>query len=722
MPNKTAPRNDTLLSGDLGNDTLNSSTFLNVTLDGAGGGNDLFIIAGNKSTTVIGSVGNDTLRVSTSFDLRDSLVSGIEHLVYLGTAASTLTGNGGAGSIIGGAGADTLRDGGDGTVSELGATTLAGGAGNDRYEVSNSEVVIVESSLVSATASLNGGTDTVVSSADYSLLQAANVENLVLSKDEGATATYGEGNAGANSIVGNDNIEGNMLVGLQGSDTIVGGAGDDLIFGAQATEKLGTAVYSGVDLSSLITPDMYGNLGFLGAMADGAIVAQVDDVDGTYFVKVSKTGVLDMGFGGDGSLTPLDVFGDSEVTGVNTSDASVVLLADGRFLVSGLQKDGKEAYARLTANGALDTTFGSGGYFTPENALAVGETVLAQFGNGVDGFLVAKTTATGTRFQVFSTNGTLPTGATQAFVSSDYDFSSLTTDPNVQVHGGKVVIEGSKVDGGTVLVRLTATGGLDSTGTTAFGTSGILTLGSDTLTSAYDFSDANIEVRGDAIYISGVSKTVDDITNEAILRYSADGKTPVAVNFSADDEIQDVKILSDGRIVAIVGQSGDAGDSTLFKVYNYNTSTKTYASSPISSTATSDYSYEGGLLVAQGAKILVQLADSEGNPALARLNADATLDSTFGVGGFFLVPDAEEGETYDFASLQITVSDGKLLATGIKLTTDDGESALVVRLTADGKYDTTFGINGVLSSEPAEGEVDFRILSNGAIVLVDDSS
>ena len=717
---------DFTLARGLGSaDTINANDFNNVTLDGGDGydelngglGDNLFIV-NSIYDTVVGGGGVDTIQTSVSYSLENT---GVDNLIFTGTAAAALTGNGRAGSIIGGAGADTLRDGGDGIVSESGATTLIGGAGNDRYEVSNSDVVIVES--------LTGGIDTVVSSVDYVLANAANVENLILTGD----ASSGYGNAGANLIVGNDG--GSTLVGLQGSDTIVGGAGGDLIFGAQATEKLGTIIYSGVDLSSLITPDIDGNLAFLGAMSDGAMVAQVDDEDGTYFVKVSKNGDIDTSFGGDGSLSPFDVFGDLEVTGVDTTDASVVLLADGRFLVSGLEKDGKEAYARLTANGALDTTFGSGGYFTPESFLANGETLLAQFGNGVDGFLVAKTTATGTRFQVFNMDGKLPagapTGASQAFVSSDYDFSSLTTDPNVQVQGTKVVIQGFKTIGldaeqnpiqVPVLVRLTATGALDTTGTTAFGISGILTLGSDTLTSAFDFLDADIQVRGDAIYVSDISQTVGETINQAVLRYSADGKTPVAVNFSADDEIQDLKILSDGRIVAVVGQSSDAGDSTLFKVYNYNTSTKTYASSPISSTATSDYSYEGGLLVAQGAKILVQLADSEGNPALARLNADATLDSTFGVGGFFLVPDAEEGETYDFDDLQITISDGKLLAAGIKLTTDDGESALVVRLTADGKYDTTFGVNGVLSSEPGEGGVGFRVLSNGAIVLVDGSS
>jgi hypothetical protein len=104
--------------------------------------------------------GLDTLLSASSYDL--NYATNIANLIYIGTAGATLTGNGGAGSIIGGAGNDTLRDGAQAAVppsidttdytigggnSASAATTLVGGAGNDRYEVSNSEVVIVESSL-----------------------------------------------------------------------------------------------------------------------------------------------------------------------------------------------------------------------------------------------------------------------------------------------------------------------------------------------------------------------------------------------------------------------------------------------------------------------------------------------------------------------------------------------------------------------------------------------
>jgi Ca2+-binding RTX toxin-like protein len=251
--NKTASKNADSLVGGTENDTLNSGTFTDVTLEG-GGGNDVFILPGNKSTTVIGNLeGIDTVRVSTSFDLRDEKISSVENLVYTGTAGASLTGNGGAGSIIGGAGADTLSDGGSENPMN-GGTTLMGGVGNDRYMVSQSNFGTMGSNSYDMAGtviveSLNGGTDTVESTQDFSLENVANVENLVLK----GSAALGIGNSLANLIVGsngNEELSGNVLVGLHGSDTIVGGDGDDLIFGAQAFETLGTIGLANFNLAN----------------------------------------------------------------------------------------------------------------------------------------------------------------------------------------------------------------------------------------------------------------------------------------------------------------------------------------------------------------------------------------------------------------------------------------------------------------------------------------
>ena len=108
---------------------------------------------------------------------------------------NTITGNAFNNILDGGAGNDILN----------------GGAGNDLY--------IVNSALDVVTENVGEGTDTVQSSASYTL--GANVENLILT----GTALSGSGNTLNNTITGN--TQNNMLDGGLGADTLAGGLGDD---------------------------------------------------------------------------------------------------------------------------------------------------------------------------------------------------------------------------------------------------------------------------------------------------------------------------------------------------------------------------------------------------------------------------------------------------------------------------------------------------------------
>lgn len=96
-------------------------------------------------------------------------------------------------------------------------------------------------------------------------------------------------------------------------------------------------------------------------------------------------------------------------------------------------------------------------------------------------------------------------------------------------------------------------------------------------------------------------------------------------------------------------------------------------------------------------KFLLSVVTPNESSSLVRLNADGTIDSTFGVGGF-----SEYGA---FSAMQ---SDGKLILTG---------RHKVWRLTADGLLDTTFGTNGMASFG-----TNFGLDSNwsrGSAVIVD---
>jgi Ca2+-binding RTX toxin-like protein len=133
-------------------------------------------------------------------------------------AGLTLNGAWDWGKLVGGSGNDTF-------YSKTTGDTLAGGAGDDVYNlIGGSKTLVVEAA--------GGGVDTVISKGDYTL--GDNVENLTLAP---ASDNWGgTGNSLNNVIKGN--AGGNGLDGGAGNDTIDGGAGNDYITGGAGNDLL----------------------------------------------------------------------------------------------------------------------------------------------------------------------------------------------------------------------------------------------------------------------------------------------------------------------------------------------------------------------------------------------------------------------------------------------------------------------------------------------------
>lgn len=191
-----------------------------------GAGNDTYYINSGDTVVELAAGGTDTIRAT---DMDVTLGVGIGANVenaYITTTTAT------ARTATGDANANTLGD----AATNVGAATLAGGNGNDTYELRDADSVVTEASGAAA------GTDLVHAYFNtYSL--AANVENLTMhALSNGDVTAWGNGLA--NSITGA--VEGSAVAssvsflfdGGAGNDVLVGGGGGDLLAGGDGVDTL----------------------------------------------------------------------------------------------------------------------------------------------------------------------------------------------------------------------------------------------------------------------------------------------------------------------------------------------------------------------------------------------------------------------------------------------------------------------------------------------------
>lgn len=225
-----------ILSGDGGDDNLEGGSGYDHLTGGLG--NDI-LNGGIGVDTMVGGLGNDTYYVDTPGDSLDETTGGgidtvistidyilpglFENLFLTDTAqnatgnilGNTLKGNDQNNALYGLAGNDVL-DGG------AGADFMVGGIGNDTYWVDDSSDFASEKE--------NEGTDTIISSIDYSL--DAFIENLTLAGD----ALEGDGNSSINVLQGNSHA--NILSGFSGADGLYGLAGNDVLDGGIGADNM----------------------------------------------------------------------------------------------------------------------------------------------------------------------------------------------------------------------------------------------------------------------------------------------------------------------------------------------------------------------------------------------------------------------------------------------------------------------------------------------------
>ena len=263
--------------------------------------------------------------------------------------------------------------------------------------------------------------------------------------------------------------------------------------------------------------------------------------------RYNSNGSLDTSFGGSGTVS-IDFAGSRDVP------YSVVVDSNGKIVVGGFSRWLGFALARLNPDGSLDTTFDADGKLTTDVSGVGGAAIRSLTVDGA-GKIVAAGTVQGVDLAIarYNTDGSLDTnfdGDGIAFV----DFSERDNAIDIRLQSsGKIVVAATEFpsDGNFALARLNSDGTLDMT----FGTGGKVTTN---INNAHNVALAMEIASGDKIVVGGTAQ-VSANQDFALARYTADGVLDTTfdsdgiatTNFggSDDNNVGDVAILSDGKII-----------------------------------------------------------------------------------------------------------------------------------------------------------------------------
>jgi uncharacterized delta-60 repeat protein len=292
-------------------------------------------------------------------------------------------------------------------------------------------------------------------------------------------------------------------------------------------------------------------------------------------LRFTSNGVLDTAFGEvSGSQRSGKITLDIGVRDVANSVKMQRIGTEDRILIVGVTGESGSAdfiLARYTANGDLDTTFGSGGKITTNfgspNAsfssdvardvlvlndnkiLVVGSTDQSQSTGGQD-FAIARYSADGLLDATFGQNGKLTINASSSLFGDDFAVKVIRDS------SGKILVLGSAQNGSTdydaALVRLNADGTLDGT----FATNGVQLTDVGPGAAAETSLAVAISPQDSSVVIGGGSKASGGQTipsDSFIVKYEG-SLSPAAIgpDFNGDgrrDFIWRNRSQSDGRLV-----------------------------------------------------------------------------------------------------------------------------------------------------------------------------
>ncbi|MEX0966302.1 MAG: T9SS type A sorting domain-containing protein [Bacteroidia bacterium] len=385
---------------------------------------------------------------------------------------------------------------------------------------------------------------------------------------------------------------------------------------------------------------------------------------------LAQPGTLDSSFGTDGIVT-------TSIGAENDQAYAVAVQDDGKIILGGSSYVGSVSdftMVRYNADGSLDQNFGNGGKvittFSPNAFSVIRALTILPDGK----ILAAGQTPDQGNYHItvvrYKEDGSLDAG----FATGGKQVHNIASVSDSYVNGMAVQDDGKIVVGGYVsgfdfmLARFNENGSVDA----GFGSNGSfitevgdgIALGSDVALQ----SDGKILLAGRAINVA--------VNNFALIRCNTDGTLdagfgdagqvmmPISTGF---EEAKKVIVQPDGKIL-LVGhaEAGSGFEFAIMRLKADGTLDNSFGNSgsALVSFGTPDAFATAVVLQSDGKMVVAGYTGSSNTTwkfALARLNADGTLDQGFGIGGKLTTA---VGTTFDYCQAVAMQPDGKIVAAG----------------------------------------------------------
>jgi uncharacterized delta-60 repeat protein len=366
----------------------------------------------------------------------------------------------------------------------------------------------------------------------------------------------------------------------------------------------------------------------------------------------------------------------------------------------------------LAVDGALDPTFGNGGKVTTDfGSIDEGLAVALQSDGKI---VVVGKSYNGSNFDFalarYISDGSLDTtfgsnGKVTTDFGNDYDHGfAVALQPD-----GKIVVAGVVYNAGDfALARYNSDGSLDTT----FGSNGKVTT---------DFGNgSSSDIRTIALQPDGKIIVAGRINSDfAIARYNSDGSLDatfdtngiVTTSFSSPAAFcYALTLQPDGKIVAAgENQNGTSHEFALARYNGDGSLDATFDTDGRVTTAIGNIWSVGRAIALQSdGKIMVAGSSVIGigsDFALARYNFDGSLDTTFGTNGMVTT---DIGNSDDLSSAVAIQPDGKIVVAGSSFSGGNNDFALA-RYNSDGSLDTTFDTDGKVTTDLGGNDVGYAI-------------